>query len=65
MLYGDPSLSKRVVEQKEALSTRDGTIILKMWRNRSNPSSNNKMLYKTASNEFEITIKSLQNWMKA
>jgi len=60
MLYGDPSLSKRDIEQKEAVSSKVGIIIWNMWRNRSNPSSTNKMLYETASNDFEITVKRLQ-----
>tara|TARA_B100001287_G_scaffold54633_1_gene43180 strand:+ start:3364 stop:6642 length:3279 start_codon:yes stop_codon:yes gene_type:complete len=60
-LYGDASLSSRDIEQKEAISSRVGIIIWNMWRNRSNPTSTNKMLYETASSMFELTVKDLQS----
>ncbi len=59
-IYGDPSLSKRDIEQKESISSRVGIIIWNMWRNRSNPTSTNIMLYETASNQFQEVISQLQ-----
>ncbi|MFL2585675.1 MAG: hypothetical protein ACJ0QO_03360 [Parvicellaceae bacterium] len=59
-LYGDPSLSKRDIEQNEAISSKVGIVIWNMWRNRSNPTSTNKMLYESASNEFETLIVQLK-----
>ena len=59
-LYGDPSLSNRDIEQKEGISSRVGIIIWNMWRNRSNPTLTNKMLYESASEMFEQAVKELQ-----
>ena len=59
-LYGDPSLSNRDIEQKDAISSRVGIIIWNMWRNRSNPTTTNKMLYESASDMFEEVVKELQ-----
>ena len=60
-LYGDPSLSKRDIEQNEAISSKVGIVIWNMWRNRSNPTSTNKMLYESASNKFESLIGQLND----
>tara|TARA_Y100000385_G_C12868163_1_gene540273 strand:- start:253 stop:825 length:573 start_codon:yes stop_codon:yes gene_type:complete len=59
-LYGDPSLSKRDIEQKESIASKVGIIIWNMWRNRSSPSITNKMLYESASLGFEKVIKQMQ-----
>mgnify|MGYP003309732579 CR=1 FL=1 len=58
-LYGDPSLSKRDIEQKESIASKVGIIIWNMWRSRSSPSSTNKMLYESASLDFEKVIENL------
>ena len=34
-LYGDESLSKRDIEQKESISSKVGIIIWNMWRNKN------------------------------
>ena len=60
-LYGDESLSKRDIEQKESISSKVGIIIWNMWRNRSNPTITNKNLYESASNSFEKLIVEIQN----
>ena len=59
-LYGDPSLSKRDIEQKESIASKVGIIIWNMWRSRSSPSSTNKMLYESASLDFEKVIEQMQ-----
>ncbi len=51
-LYGDASLSKRDIEQKESISSRVGIIIWNMWRSRSNPTETNKILYNSAGSDF-------------
>jgi len=51
-LYGDPSLSKRDIEQNESIFSKVGIIIWNMWRSRSNPTKTNSMLYDLASDEF-------------
>ena len=60
-LYGDESLSKRDIEQKESISSKVEIIIWNMWRNRSNPTITNKNLYESASNSFEKLIVEIQN----
>ena len=47
-LYGDPSLSSREIEQKDPIASKVGIIIWNMWRNRSNPTETNQMLYETS-----------------
>jgi hypothetical protein len=67
-LSGDPSLSKRDIEQKESISSKVGIIIWNMWRSRSKPTETNKLLYKTASIDFKsliVEIKVLENNIKA
>lgn len=59
-LYGDPSLSNRDIEQKDPIASKVGIIIWNMWRNRSNPTGTNQMLYETASNHFQEVIYQLQ-----
>ena len=59
-LYGDPSLSKRDIEQKESIASKVGIIIWNMWRSRSSTSSTNKMLYESASLDFEKVIEQMQ-----
>lgn len=60
-LYGDESLSKRDIEQKESISSKVEIIIWNMWRNRSNPTITNKNLYESASKSFEKLIVEIQN----
>jgi photosystem II stability/assembly factor-like uncharacterized protein len=55
-LYGDPSLSKRDIEQQESISSRVGIVIWNMWRSRSNPTETNKMLYKSAGSDFTALV---------
>ena len=55
-MYGDPSLSKRDLEQNESIASKVGIVIWNMWRNRSEPTETNKMLYDNASSKFEIVI---------
>ena len=55
-MYGDPSLSKRDLEQNESIASKVGIAIWNMWRNRSEPTETNKMLYENASSEFEKVI---------
>ena len=55
-MYGDPSLSKRDIEQNESIASKVGIVIWNMWRNRSKPTETNKMLYDNASIGFEKVI---------
>ena len=55
-MYGDPSLSRRDLEQNESISSKVGIVIWNMWRNRSEPTQTNNMLYDNASFEFEKVI---------
>ena len=55
-MYGDPSLSKRDIEQNESIASKVGIVIWNMWRNRSKPTETNKMLYDNASTGFEKVI---------
>ena len=55
-LYGDQSLSKREIEQKESISSRVGVIIWNMWRSRSNITETNKMLYNSAGSDFTALV---------
>ena len=58
-MYGDPSLSKRDLEQNESIVSKVGIAIWNMWRNRSEPTETNKMLYDNASSEFEKVIRQM------
>ena len=60
-LYGDPSLSKRDIEQNESIGGSVGLIIWNMWRSRSNPTTTNKKLYNSASDAYSKLIISLSN----
>ena len=67
ILYGDASLSRRDIEQKESVASKVGIIIWNMWRSRSNSTITNKKLYQIASNDFEeltIKIQDLDNSLK-
>ena len=67
-LSGNPSLSKRDIEQKESVSSKVGIIIWNMWRSRSKPTATNKFLYESASIDFKsliVEIKVLENNIKA
>ena len=55
-MYGDPSLSRRDLEQNESIASKVGIVIWNMWRNRSEPTQTNNMLYDNASSEFEKVI---------
>ena len=55
-MYGDPSLSKRDLEENESIASKVGIVIWNMWRNRSEPTETNKMLYDNASTKFEEVI---------
>ncbi len=55
-MFGDPSLSKRDLEQNESISSKVGIVIWNMWRNRSEPTETNKMLYENASSGFKQVI---------
>ena len=61
LLYGDPSLSSRDIEQKESIASKVGIIIWNMWRSRSNPTMTNEKLYQIASSDFEKLITEIQN----
>jgi chaperonin cofactor prefoldin len=61
LLYGDPSLSSRDIEQKESIASKVGIIIWNMWRSRSNPTMTNEKLYQIASTDFEKLITEIQN----
>ena len=54
------NLSNRDIEQKDPIASKVGIIIWNMWRNRSNPTGTNQMLYGTASNHFQEVIYQLQ-----
>jgi photosystem II stability/assembly factor-like uncharacterized protein len=60
-LYGDPSLSKRDIEQNESISSKVGIVIWNMWRSRSNPTETNLMLYELASEEFKVLLAQFNN----
>ena len=67
ILYGDASLSRRDIEQKESVASKVGIIIWNMWRSRSNSTITNKKLYQIASNDFEeltIKVQDLDNSLK-
>ena len=64
-LYGDPSLSKRDVEQPESISSRVGIVIWNMWRSRSNPTETNKMLYNSAGEDFTLLVPEFKKFDKA
>ncbi|MBM78768.1 MAG: glycosyl hydrolase [Crocinitomicaceae bacterium] len=63
-LYGDPSLSKRDIEQKESISSRVGIIIWNMWRSRSNPTETNKILYNSAGEDFTLLVPEINKFDK-
>ena len=64
-LYGDPSLSKRDVEQPESISSRVGIVIWNMWRSRSNPTETNKILYNSAGEDFTLLVPEFKKFDKA
>ena len=67
ILYGDASLSRRDIEQKESVASKVGIIIWNMWRSRSNSTITNKKLYQIASKDFDqltIKIQDLDNSLK-
>lgn len=58
-LYGDPSLSKRDIEQNESIGGSVGLIIWNMWRSRSAPTTTNKSLYESAGDSYTKLVISL------
>ena len=67
ILYGDASLRRRDIEQKESVASKVGIIIWNMWRSRSNSTITNKKLYQIASNDFQqltIKVQDLDNSLK-
>ena len=65
LLYGDPSLTSRDIEQKESIASKVGIIIWNMWRSRSNPTTTNEKLYQIASSDFEKLVTKIQNLDKS
>ncbi|MBG16088.1 MAG: glycosyl hydrolase [Crocinitomicaceae bacterium] len=63
-LYGDPSLSKRDIEQNESIYGSVGLIIWNMWRSRSAPTQTNKVLYDSAGDSYTSLIVELADLQK-
>ena len=63
-LYGDPSLSKRDIEQNESISGSVGLIIWNMWRSRSAPTQTNQTLYDSAGDSYAALIVEMSDLQK-